>query len=221
MIENIKEEFTAKQKSIITNDWCELLTSFVKNKNLYLFNRIGPLVVGIWLKMGRSNRFYVPIYYVHNLCNEFPYSALSISLRIEGKVVKPEHHNQMYMKEAETLVKNAYIAIDGDLHIDDIIKGYERYFENPILDSYLEYEDFALICGWTKDRNRIQYALNTVYEQLRLWPEERYFSRHGGFENWFAKLEERTWDGDKLNQIYESELVNHKLTQIPQRNIIV
>lgn len=219
MLEIHIDNYTVAAKKIITNDWYEVMKSLAKYKNLELHNHVGPLVVSIYLNMGRGSAYYEPFYCVHNLCREF--CVLTATLRLEGRMIKPDQHNHMYKKEAENLVKNAYIAIDGDLHIDDIIKGYERYFENPILDSYLEYEDFALICGWTKDRNKIQYALNTVYEQLRLWPEERYFSRHGGFENWFAKLEERTWDGDKLNQIYESELVNHKLTQIPQRNIIV
>lgn len=221
MLEEITEQYTTNQKRIITNDWCEALPCFVKDKNLYLYNRVGPLVVGIWLKMGRTNRFYVPTYYVHNLCNEFPYAALTVSLRLEGRMIKPEQHNEMYMKEAESLVQKAYIPIDGDLSVDDIIEGYERYFENPILDSFLEYEDLALICGWTKDKNRIEYALKVVYEQLRLWPEERYFSKHGGFKRWFDMLEERTWDGDKLNRTFENELLNHKLTKIPERKMIV
>lgn len=221
MLEEITEQYTTKQKNIITNDWCDTLNSFSKNKNLYLYNRVGPLVVGIWLKMGRLSRYYYPIYYVHNLCNEFPYAALTISLRLEGRMIKPEQHNEMYMKEAESLVQKAYIPIAGDLSIDDIIEGYERYFENPILDSFLEYEDLALICGWTKDKNRIEYALKVVYDQLKLWPEERYFSKFDGFENWFEILEKRVWDGDELNRIYENELLNHKLTKIRERKIIV
>lgn len=221
MLEEITEQYTAKQKRIITNDWRDALPSLGKDRNLYLYNRVGPLVVGIWLKMGRLSGFYCPLCCVHNLCNEFPYPGLTATLRIEGDMIRPDQHNQMYIKEAESLMQKAYIPLDGDLSIDVIIEGYERYFKNPSVFTCLEYEDFALICGWTKDKNRIQYALKTVYEELSLWSEERYFSKEGGFQNWFRMLEERTWDGDKLNQIYEKELVYHKLTKIPVRNIIV
>lgn len=219
MREEITEQYTTKQKRIITNDWCEALPSLTKHKNLEIHNHVGPLVVSIYLNMGRRSVYYEPFYCVHNLCRRFP--VLTATLRLEGRMIKPEQHDEMYLKEAESLVQKAYIPIDGDLSVDDIIGGYERYFENPILDSFLEYEDLALICGWTKDKNRIEYALKVVYEQLRLWPEERYFSKYGGFKRWFDMLEERTWDGDELNRIYENELLNHKLTKIPERKMIV
>lgn len=38
-------------------------------------------------------------------------------------MITPENHNQMYAAEAEVLEKRAYIAIVGNLSIDEIIAG--------------------------------------------------------------------------------------------------
>ncbi len=220
MLKEISGQYTTKDKRIIIKDWEDTLKPLKKYKNLSINNRVGPLVVGIYLKMGRTSAFYTPIYYVHNLCRVFPPQALTVTLRIEGKMISPEKHNEMYITEAEALKKQAYIDIDGDLDIDKIITGYERYFISPNLTSYIEYEDLALLCGWTKDVKRIEYALNLVYDKLKLWPEERYFAEYKGFENWFRDLEKRVWSGNGLNHIVETELVNHKLIKIPERKIL-
>lgn len=219
MLEEISGQYTTKDKKIITNDWEAVLKPLKKYKNLYINNRIGPLVVGIYLKMGRLNTFYTPIYYVHNLCRTFP--CLTLTLSIEGKMILHEKHNQMYVSEAESLVQQAYIAIDGNLSIDEIIAGYERYFISPNMTSYAEYEDLALICGWTKDKNKIEYALDLIYKKLKMWSEERYFAEDNGFENWFKGLEKKVWNGNELNSIVETELIKHKLEKTPERKILI
>lgn len=189
MLEEIGKQFTAKDKRNITNDWEDTLKPLKRYKNLDLINRIGPLVVGVYLKMGRINTYYTPIYYVHNLCREFP--CFTSTLNIKGRMISPEKHNQMYVVEAEELTHKAYIAIDGNLSIDEIIAGYEKYFISPNLSSYIEYEDLALVCGWLQVASKIEYVLNFIYQRLKLWPEERYFSESGGFEKWFNNLEKK------------------------------
>lgn len=218
MLEGINGQYTTKDKKTITNDWEEALKSLKRYKNLYINNRVGPLVVGIYLKMGRLNTYYTPIYYVHNLCRTFP--QLTLTMSIKEKMIPTEKHNEMYMREAESLAKQAYISIDGNLNINEVIAGYERYFISPNMTSYVEYEDLALICGWTKEAKKIEYVLNIVYNELKSWPEERYFAEFDGFEKWFKSLEKKVWDGDKLRSIVESELMKHKLVKIPERKIL-
>lgn len=219
MYNEMFETFSVKDKRIITNDWENAMKYLKKYKNLDLVNRIGPIVVGVYLKMGRLSGSYVPEYYVHNLCRESP--AVSLTLLIRGGTIHPENHKEKYVQEAKFLEGNAYIPIGGDLSLDDIFAGYEKYFLSPMLDSYVEYEDFALLGGWSRDKNRIEYVLRRVYNELMLWPEDRYFNGMGGFKKWFDGLEERVWKGEELNSIFESELIKHKLEKIPERKIIL
>lgn len=218
MLEENIEQFTVKDKKVITTEWEYTLKSLKKYKSLYLANRIGPLVIGIYLKMGRLNTYYTPIYYVHNLCR--PFQQLTLTLSIKGKMISKEKHNEIYVHEAESLVKQSYISIIGNLNIDQIIAGYEKYFTSPNMTSYIEFENLALLCGWTKEIKKIEYALNVVYNKLKLWPEERYFAEFNGFENWFRYLEKKVWDGNELNSILESELIRHKLEKLPERKVL-
>ncbi|MBQ3559919.1 MAG: hypothetical protein IJA07_10440 [Agathobacter sp.] len=218
MLEIINEQFTPMDKKIITSDWENELKSLKKHKTLYLYNRIGPLIVGVYLKIGRLNTYYVPIYYVHNLCREFP--AVTMTLQIEERMISIENHNNMYISAVETLSNKAFIPMDGDLTIDNIIAGYKKYFLAPDVTTFNEYEDLALVCGWTKDVNKTEYALDLVYKNLKSWPEERYFYQYNGFENWFSFLEQRVWQGDELRHIAQVELQKHKLEKVPERKII-
>lgn len=220
MLVEINENFTAKDKRIITNDWNDYFKSLKRYKILSIKNRVGPLIVGIYLKMGRLGKYYTPVYSVHNLCNEITFAngALSLTLGIEKKIITPQKHNEMYIQEAQSLEKQAYIPLNGDVTIDEIINGYKRFFKESYW-SRLEYEDFALICGLTKDKKRIESALNLVYDELKLWEDSR-FTRAGGFENWFKDLEQRVWNPERLSQIAESELKKHKLEKLPVREIL-
>ena len=47
------------------------------------------------------------------------------------------------------------------------------------------------ISSWTRNKLFFETALNTVYNELKAWPEERYFVQAGGFQNWILELEKR------------------------------
>lgn len=218
MLEEINNEYTSKDRRIITKDWENEIKQLKRRKDLCLSNRIGPLLINIQLKMARLKTYYVPRYYVHNLCRVS--NGITVTLKKEGGMITPETHNEIYLTELERLVKQAYIPIQNDLTIIEIMNGYENYFMNPCLASYIEYEDFALVCGWTQKTKEIENALDIVYQKLRLWPEERYFADEGGFKKWFTDLEKRVWDGEALNNVFRLELNKHKLEKLPERRII-
>ncbi len=221
MLVEINENFTAKDKRIITNDWNEYFKSLKRFKILALKNRVGPLVVGIWLKMGRLGACYKPVYTVHGLCRETPYAdgALTLTLGLEGRRISPQEHNAVYIQEAQELKKKAYIPIEGDVRIDEVIDGYKRFFKTPFKSGYREYQDFVLICGLTRERKRIEEALNFVYNELKTWEDWR-FGGPDGFENMFKNLEQRVWDPDELERVVESEIIKHKLEKLPVRKIL-
>lgn len=217
MLAEINENFTAKDKRIITNDWNDYFKCLKRYRVLDICNRLGPLIISIYLKMSKASMFYVPSFSVHNLCREF--DALTVTLNIQGKVIKPQKHNEMYIQEAQSLEKRAYIPLEGNVHIDEIINGYKKFFETPYKTNFTEYEDMALICGLTKDKKRIESSLNLVYSELKSW-ENVYFEEFNGFENWFKDLEQRVWNPERLSQIVESELKKHKLEKLPVREIL-
>lgn len=211
--------FTTKDKSIITKDWESALPMVKKYKTLNLVNRLGPLVIGIYLKMSRMSEYYVPRYYIHNLCREFP--AITVTLNFDGRMIYTYNHQSLYISEAENMRNHAYIPLEGDLLLDDIIRTYEKFFSITNSKQIVEYEDLALVAGWTKEKDKINYILNLVYNELKKWPEDRYFSNDGCFEKWFSNLEQRVWDGDELDRIYRAELQKHKLTKTIERKIII
>ena len=139
-----------------------------------------------------------------------------------GPIV-PEKHNERYIKEAEAIWEEANIPLGGDLGIDQIISGYEKYFEKLASVNHSanlwEYEDLVMACGWTRVVEKTEYALKRAYDDLKVRPEG-YFRDDGGFENWFKKLEKIAWDGDRLDEIFRQELVKHKLENIPERKIL-
>lgn len=214
--------YTAKDKRIIMKDWEEALNQPLSRvKRLELGNRIGPLVMGVYLNMASYSLYYVPEYYVHNLCREFP--GMTVTLHIKKSSIDPEKHNERYIKAAEAIKEEAYIPLGGDLSIDQLISCYERYFEKLASVKYpghfCEYEDLVMVCGWTRIAEKIEYVLKRVYKDLKVRPEG-YFKDDGGFENWFKKLEKTAWDGDRLDEIFRQELVEHKLESLPERKIL-
>ena len=71
------------------------------------------------------------------------------------------------MDEARFIKEKAYIPIEGDLDIDQIIWGYEKFFEDTKEKRHegniTEFEDMVWICGWTKMPEKIEYALKITY----------------------------------------------------------
>lgn len=221
MLVEISENFTAKDKRIITNDWNEYFKSLKRFKILALKNRVGPLVVGIWLKMGRLGAYYTPTYTVHNLCREYTYrqGALTMTLDFGGRTISPQEHNNVYIQEAQNFEKKAYIPLAGDISIDEAIDGYKRFFKTPFKSGYKEYEDFVLICGLTRDKKRIEDALNFIYNELKTWEDWR-FGEPNGFEDMFKDLEQRAWEPDELERIAAAKIIKHKLEKLPIRKIL-
>lgn len=219
--------YTKEDKKIVINDWEEAMKPMKRRKGLSWYNRVGPLVVCFGLNMNAYSRRYSSEYSVHNLCREF--ECLTATLRIYKGGISPDKHNKLYIEDARAIREKAYIPIEGDLDIDQIIAGYERFFEERCRSGgeLIEFEDFVWVCGWTKKAEKIEYALNVAYNRLkandwwfRCLSSENGQYVEGRFDEWFRKLEESAWDGDKLNAIYESELIKHKLEKIPERKIL-
>lgn len=211
-------KYSPSDKKKVTKDWHELFQSLTIYKPMQIFNRLGPLVVGITLQTSSGNHAYNPMYHVHCLCRIFP--AIIVTLHVSGLSMYPAEHDAKYKEIAASISDKFYIPIEGNVHINDVVMAYERYFQNPDLSTYTEYEDLVLICGWCGDEKRTDYALQVVRRELSKWPEERYFSHIGGFEKWFADLAAKAKDTDTLRKICEQQIIELKLGKLPVRELI-
>ena len=60
-------------------------------------------------------------------------------------------------------------------------------------------------------------ALHTVYNELKSWPEERYFVRDGGFKNWMLELEKKASNHEVLEANYRMKFEKYKIEKLPER----
>ena len=113
------------------------------------------------------------------------------SIEIEGRSMDMQMHEIYSEQIAQQLIQKAYIPLQVEVTFEDVKNGYERYFKNPNKGTIVEYEDYVYISSWTRKKELFDNALHTVYNELKSWPEERYFVRDGGFKNWMLELEKK------------------------------
>lgn len=115
------------------------------------------------------------------------------------------------------MIEKAYIPLQGEVTFENIKNGYERYFKNPNKGTIVEYEDYVYISSWTRNKLFFEIALNTVYNELKAWPEERYFVQAGGFQNWILELEKKASNHEILEDNYRKKIAKYKIEKLPER----
>lgn len=204
-------------KKQITDDWQLFFPELRKSKLLELDNRLGPLITGIYLKVIR-NTYYIPVFYVHNLCRE--YSSLTTSLECTSETIALEKHEERYIFSAERLKDKLLIPIKGDVSIDKIIEGYKLFLSNPRRKSFEEYKDIALVCGWYGEKKILDNILDYIWDNVQKEKNHPFFREDGGVKGWFEKICRESTDCEKLHEICEKEIKKHKVEKLPCRNII-
>ena len=202
-------------KRKITNDWQKYCPELSKLRMLDIDNRVGPLVIGFYFQIIGDGTIYMPLYKVGNLYSH--YSVLPSSLEIEGRSMDMQMHEIYSEQIAQQLIQKAYIPLQGEVTFEDVKNGYERYFKNPNKGTIVEYEDYVYISSWTRKKELFDNALHTVYNELKSWPEERYFVRDGGFKNWMLELEKKASNHEVLEANYRMKFEKYKIEKLPER----
>lgn len=202
-------------KTKITNDWQKYCPELRKLRMLDIDNRVGPLVIGFYLQVIGDGTIYMPLYKVENLYSH--YSVLPSSLEIEGRTMDMQTHEAYSEQVAQQLIEKTYIPLQGEVTFENIKNGYERYFKNPNKGTIVEYEDYVYISSWTRNKLFFETALNTVYNELKAWPEERYFVQAGGFQNWILELEKKASNHEILEDNYRKKIAKYKIEKLPER----
>lgn len=205
-------------RKVIANDWQQYCPELTKLRPLEFDNRVGPLVVGIYLQV-IGDIIYRPVYRVENLYTDC--SFLASTLEIEGRSMNMETHKLYSEQIAVQLHEKAYIPLQGEVTFENIKKGYEDYFKKPTnRGSIVEFEDYVFMCSWIRKNELFENALQTVYDELKTWPEERYFSETGGFKNWILELEKRASNYEELEKSYELKYEKYKIKKLLERKFI-
>lgn len=204
-------------KRKITNDWQKYCPGLSKLRMLDIDNRVGPLIIGFYLQVLGDGTIYMPLYKVENLYSH--YSVLPSNLEIEGRTMDMQTHEIYSEQIAQQLIQKAYIPLQGEVTFEDIKNGYERYFKNPNKGTIVEYEDYVYVSSWTGKKVFFENALHMVYNELKSWPEERYFVRSGGINNWMLELEKKASDHDTLEINYRKKFEKYKIAKLPERTL--
>lgn len=204
-------------KRKITNDWQKYCPELSELRMLDIDNRVGPLIIGFYLQVLGDGTIYTPLYKVENLYSH--YNVLPSSLEIEGRTMDMQTH-EIYSEEiAQQLIQEAYIPLQGEVTFEDIKNGYERYFKNPNKGTLVEYEDYVYVSSWTGEKVFYENALHTVYNELKSWPEDRYFVRSGGFKNWMLELEKKASNHEVIEANYRKKFEKYKIAKLPERTL--
>mgnify|MGYP000426485044 CR=1 FL=1 len=100
-------------------------------------------------------------------------------------------HEAYSEQVAQQLIEKAYIPLQGEVTFENIKMGMKDILKIQIREQLWNMRTMVYISSWTRNKLFFETALNTVYNELKAWPEERYFVQAGGFQNWILELEKR------------------------------
>lgn len=213
-------KFTRQDKKKITLEWLAQFPSLGIYKPMWLMNRIGPLVMGVLLHVKSGNENYTPTFHVHCLLSEFSAITLSLHSAPLGYVTLP-HHEMYFQRVIEEFREHVFMPLEGDLNLDFIMQGYRYYLNHcKYPRKQMAYEDMILLASWCGVEDLRIQLLKEAKEEISIWPSDS-MEKMGGVDAWVSKIDRESADRNKLQQIFEQELVRHKLENIPVRNIIM
>ena len=190
-------------KTKITNDWQKYCPELRKLRMLDIDNRVGPLVIGFYLQVIGDGTIYMPLYKVENLYSH--YSVLPSSLEIEGRTMDMQTHEAYSEQVAQQLIEKAYIPLQGEVTFENIKMGMKDILKIQIREQLWNMRTMCISVVGQEINYFFETALNTVYNELKAWPEERYFVQAGGFQNWILELEKKASNHEILEDNYSKK----------------
>ena len=162
---------------------------------------------------------------VFNLSN--PKNSLCANLDAEPKsrrssVTWKEFEEGKFLEAINEIKELAAIPLEGDLTLSQIINGYKNYTGHVV--SSRHFEDPALIAAWAGRpevaKDCLEWGLAGVKEK---------YGDHGIYKNgasmsiddWYADMQMKIANPEKLRQDVEDQIIHHKLTKVPRYDIII
>jgi len=193
-----------------------------------LSRRVGPLLITLacGVKSGREN--YYPEFGVHNLSYplDFMTSTLNEPLRTlrtnaPDSLTVRAHEKGDYVEAAARMKVQALLPFEGPISLSMIIEAYQQYaIRMPALCSASTFQDPALIAAWAGRAELAREMIEWGLKGISKWSKDSQ-ERLGGLHGWYKDMEARIADPQKLRQIVEEQVIFHKLTHIPEEELII
>jgi len=194
---------------------------------MWLLRRNGPLISGVCLNRDSGNDAYCPIFHVHNLANPFTAVTLTLgkplSLRNDvPETILAKFHEGRYLEAARQMREQAFLPFSGPVYLETVICAYRDYLKRP-LERYplLLYEDIVTILLWSGLETRATQALNEFVSRVKAWPDLPNIEPEGGVEGWERRFRDLIVHPEKVRACVESEIVTHKLQNLPVSDWII
>lgn len=209
-----------RNKKMISEDWLELYPTLGIYKPMHLLNRIGPLVMGIYLKVCSDGESYQPVFHVHNLLKEFPVVSLELYSTILHKPIEFKHHKMIINDYVIKFNKKILIPLEDNVSLERILKGYRDYLQNPTYPHQISvYEDMFLLSIWCNNQALASECLNLARKHMKKWPSY-IIERIGGVDFYINQLLYKYNDLGILQNNYDNQIKSLKLENIPIRELI-
>ena len=215
---------TPSVKNQITRDWNDLFPSLAVYRPMHLLRRVGPVLIGVCLERDSTNEQYRPVAHVHSLCRVFPVVTLSLSSQAHDEkmrllTIRVAEHKESYQSAAVHLREYAYVPIEGELTLADVIQGYWYYLESPTATSKSKcFEDMALICAWHGDTDMSQRVIETAANEMQRWPEQ-IRRRIDGVHGWATRLASATAEPARVRMTVDQQIKALGLGKVPAQEL--
>ena len=203
-------------KKSITNDWNKLFPYMGVYKNMWLMNICGPLAVGILLEVKSDRTSYIPTLHIHNLCQEFPVVSLGISMEI--KEIEINDVNKTYLYAANELKKNTFIALSGDVVLNELLEQLKVYFYKFKLNPIIVLEYMVYLAVWSGCHNIYHDVMGFVVDNIKKHSDM--FRDDDVYREWYQMLPQDINCVNKLRSVVKEQELKLKTLKLPHRNVI-
>ncbi len=203
-------------KKSITNDWNKLFPYMGVYKNMWLMNICGPLAVGILLEVKSDRKSYIPTLHIHNLCQEFPVVSLGISMEI--KEIEINDVNKTYLYAANELKKNTFIALSGDVVLNELLEQLKVYFYKFKLNPIIVLEYMVYLAVWSGCHNIYNEVMGFVVDNIKKHSDM--FRDDDVYREWYQMLPKDINCVNKLRAVVKEQELKLKTLKLPHRNVI-
>ncbi len=190
-----------------------------------LFNKIHGCLdvsIGYGIEWGTDIRIGTSVF---NLTNPKKLSCANLLINPQSRrysVTWKEFEEGKFLEAINEIKELATIPLEGDLTLSQILNGYKNYTGHVV--SSRHFEDPALIAAWAGRpevaKDCLEWGLAGVKEK---------YGNNGIYKNgnsltideWYADMQTKIANPDKLRQDVEDQIVHHKLTKVPRYDIII
>ena len=218
------EKIDPKKITVISNYLMDFLPDYKKVGKKDFSRIIGCLEqsVGYWIDWGTDIKLMGCVF---NLANPLDSSCANLGIEPQSRrysVTWKEFEDGKFLEAINEIKELAAIPLEGDLTLSQIINGYKNFTGHVV--STRHYEDPALIAAWAGRpevaKNCLEWGLVGVEEQN---PSGFVYKQDDKFtiDEWYADMQAKIANPEKLRQDVEDQIVHHKLTKVPRYDIII